>query len=143
MIAPAIDSIPDLERLSNAFEQAWQEASEVDLSAFLPTRNHSHFEQIASELICIDMEMRWSHGTPKAISDYRSEYPHLFNNPAVVQELAYEDYRQRVQAGEPIQPQEYRDRYAVDVTDWPQLTGTGSSPQDIRTQVISPQPITL
>ncbi len=142
MIAPTIDSIPDLERLSNAFDQAWQEASEVDLSAFLPPLNHSHFERIASELICIDMEMRWSLGTQKSISDYRSEYPHLFNNPAVVQELAYEDYRQRVQAGEPIQPQEYRDRYAVDVSAWPQPSGTSSSPQDIRTQVISPQPIT-
>lgn len=137
----AINVVPDLDRLANEFERAWQETGKAELAKYLPSRDHSHFDRIACELVCIDMEMRWSRGESKSLTEYRGEYPHLFHNPAVLQELAYEDYRQRLQAGLSTEPWEYRDRFGIDVTEWPTSSRTACSQLSPRTQVLDTQPV--
>jgi hypothetical protein len=141
MTTPVIESVPDLERIANEFEREWQNTGTAELPAFLPSRNHSHFERISCELVCIDMEMRWLRGTQKILNDYLGEFPHIFMNPDVVQELAYEDYRQHIQAGKPIQSHYYRDRFGIDVSHWPPLPDTKICPPEERTQVLCPEPI--
>jgi serine/threonine protein kinase/Tfp pilus assembly protein PilF len=141
MTTPVIDSASDLERLVNEFEREWQNSADAELAAFLPSGNHPQFDRIACELVCIDMEMRWSRATPKSLSDYKSELPHLFNDPAVVQELAYEDFRQHIQAGTPIQPENYRDRFGIDVSEWPPLPAANAKPREEHTQLIRSEPL--
>jgi len=65
------------------------------------------------------MELRWSRRQPRRLDDYQSEYPSAFGNRKILADLAFEEYRQRLQAGECVTADEYRQRYEIDVSDWP------------------------
>lgn len=115
----ALGPVVELDRWVSEFERAWQEGDGPELADFLPHASHPEFARIFCELVCIDLEMRWSRNKPKRLTEYRTDFPVLFRHAEVVEELAYEEYRQRVQAGATVDPSEYRDRFGVDVSGWP------------------------
>ena len=75
-------------------------------------------------------------GKPKPLEEYGSEYPQLFGHVEVVQELAFEEYRQRLQAGRTVDPSEYRDRFGVDVSQWPAHSRRPSTQIEDRTRMM-------
>lgn len=102
-----------------AFERAWMTQGDASISAYLPGENHPYYLDVLCEAIRCDLELRWSRHCPRRLDDYRNEFPAAFSENRRLSELAYEEYRQRLQAGEPVTAGEYRERYGIDNSDWP------------------------
>jgi hypothetical protein len=87
-MTPVLDPELELDQWVGNFERAWRDGGEISLASFIPAAEHPHFNLILCELICVDMEMRWSRGMQKPLSDYRRQFPTPFENQALLQELA-------------------------------------------------------
>jgi serine/threonine protein kinase/Flp pilus assembly protein TadD len=111
----------NLDSVLEAYESAAAAGEKVDLAQYLPAETDPHYRQIASELIRVDMERSHTLGTPKGMENYRAIAPHLFCDPNQLGQIAFEDYRLRIQAGEQPNPSDYASRYGVDTSQWPVL----------------------
>lgn len=140
MTTDPIHSTNDFDRLIGDFERAWQRMGEAEPAAFLPSRDHPAFQRIATELLCIDMEMRWSRGSPRSLEQYRHAYPDALGNTAVLREVAFEEYRQRIIAGVSGKEQEYRNRYGVETENWPRSAKTITPVAEGRTEIVELNP---
>jgi serine/threonine protein kinase len=118
----------ELDEFVEAYEARLADTGSARLADFLPRSGHPDFARIVGELIRVDMECAWTRGQPKRIADYRHEFPELLNDSAVVTAIAYEEFRQRRQAGEEVSHDEYAQNYAIDVSDWPVGSFSGSKP---------------
>jgi serine/threonine protein kinase/Flp pilus assembly protein TadD len=82
-------------------------------------------------LIRVDLEFCWSRRNAATIEQYLQKFPQLSVRSADLQAICFEEYRQRVQAGETPRASEYESGYGVSTVNWPQLrppvSGTGSS----------------
>ena len=107
----------ELDRYVSALERGWQAGENVLLANYLPSHDNPLYERILSELIRVDLEYQWSRGDRKQLIEYCQEYPELFKNAVVVQQLVFEEYRQCIQAGVPVKFEEYRELYGVDLSD--------------------------
>src|SRR5262249_31614228 len=101
----------DLDDFVRAFEQARQGDGPVDLADFLPKPDHPIFLKVLRELIRLDLEYGWECGLPHPLDEYQSRFPELFHDRASVQEIAYEEYRLRQQAGDSPSAVEYAQRF--------------------------------
>lgn len=109
----------EIERHLEAFEAARPETPAIDLRGFLPTREPPFYSVILKELICVDLEYRSGSDAARTLDDYRQFFPELFRDREAVQEIAFEEYRQRQGRGESISRAEYEQRYGVDTSRWP------------------------
>jgi serine/threonine protein kinase/tetratricopeptide (TPR) repeat protein len=109
----------DLDSFVEAYEAAQAQDEKADLRAFLPDPAHPLYGEVLQELVRIDLEYGWARGRARSLHDYQSDFPRLFQNPADLGAIAFEEYRLRRQAGEDPVPEEYRQRFGVDVSDWP------------------------
>jgi eukaryotic-like serine/threonine-protein kinase len=108
---------PDSARVAD-FEQAARHRPDADLDEYLPPRSAPAFAPTLLELARVDIELRWSRGTPAPLSDYLDRYPEL-NAPEALADLAFEEYRVRLRAGQSVRPAEYAERYGVPTAGWP------------------------
>jgi len=106
-----------------AFESAWRHGGSADLEDFLPPHDDPFYLLILCELIRIDMEFRWTNRSPRPLDDYLRQFPCMQSNADALQQVAFEEYRQRLQSGERVSTCEYQDRYEVDITHWPAAPG--------------------
>ncbi len=102
-----------------AFERAQRQGREIDLREFLPCREHPLYALILQELIRVDLEYQSTSRRLTTLDDYRQLFPEFFLDPQGVQEVAFEEYRQRRERGEDPAPAEYEQRYGVDTSGWP------------------------
>src|SRR5438874_2080528 len=122
MIAPTFPSLSaELAHRVDAFESALATDPDADLARFLPGANHPLHPAVLGELIRVDQEHAWDRGRPKPLSAYTSRFPAVLERAGLLGAVAFEEYRQRRRAGEDARPQEYRDRYGVDTSDWPHV----------------------
>jgi serine/threonine protein kinase/predicted Zn-dependent protease len=112
----------DLDRIVDAFEEARIASPDVDLERFVPDAEHPHYGRIVAELVRLDLESGWERGRPKGLDSYLSRFGEALSDPLRLGELAFEEYRLRRQAGDAATPQDYRRRYGVDTSSWPQTT---------------------
>jgi hypothetical protein len=125
-------SIPaqgELSALVAAFESA-RGHGPADLAAFLPPAGNPLRLTVLIEFIRIDLEAGWSAGRPTPLADYARRFPEAFRNPDARGELAFEEYRQRVQAGQDPDPSEYARQLGVNVAEWP-------TPAQMRTATVA------
>ena len=102
-----------------AFEQAAATDPGVpEIDSFLPPPDDPARAEAVRELARVSLELRWTRGEHPDLQVYLDCYPEL-NEPEAKAAVAYEDYRQRLLAGEPASPDAYRRVYGVDVADWP------------------------
>ncbi|MBO0699633.1 MAG: hypothetical protein J2P46_14655, partial [Zavarzinella sp.] len=101
-----------------AFERAAADTAVPDLEPFLPPPGDPTRPEAVRELVRVALELRWARGERPDLDEYLDRFPELKTSAAMA-EVAYEDYRLRLQAGEARSPDAYRVRYGVDVTDWP------------------------
>ena len=113
------NSIDNLEKQVDAFEQALTENPDTDLRDFLPRTDDPSYANTSIELMRIDLEHRWKVGSPRSLENYLSSFSDIFQDSSRLSELAFEEYRCRAQAGEEVRPEEYTQRYSVPVDDWP------------------------
>src|SRR5947209_5773432 len=116
-LAPSIAA--DVDARVAAFENEWHSAGQADPSVFLPEPDAPHYRQVLCELLRCDLELHWSSGRPSSLEDYRDAYPTLSDDPRQFAELAFEEYRQKVRAGLDAHPQQYAEKYGIDVSKWP------------------------
>ncbi len=132
----APESGDDLELYVEAFEEALGRQGCADLTHFLPDPTHPLYHPVLIELIRIELEFAWMHGETRRLDGYRQRFPGLFEDGESLAALTYEEYRLRLQAGESPTPEEYHQRYGVDLHAWPpraqvvesQLTPTQIAP---------------
>ena len=101
------------------YERAQERDGGADLMQFLPPAGHPLYQPVLRELIRLDLEYGWQRGRPQALSAYQERFPDLFADPASREELAFEEYRLRCQAGEQPSPRDYQLRYGVNTLGWP------------------------
>src|SRR3954454_20544660 len=106
-------STDSLESVLEAFERDCASTGRGDLRSYLPAATDAGYVRIAIELIRVDLELSWARGERKRLDDYRVVAPTLFDDPRHLAEIAFEEYRLRRQAGEPVDSSEYRQRYSV------------------------------
>src|SRR5581483_2755601 len=109
----------ELEKYVEAYESARLTDEEADLAQFLPEAKHPLYKEVLLELVRVDLEHHWLHGRPRRLEEYQRRFPQLQQEPRLLQEVAFEEYRLRYQAGETPTPEEYRWRFGVDTTGWP------------------------
>jgi serine/threonine protein kinase/tetratricopeptide (TPR) repeat protein len=106
-----------LEDFVEAFEAAHQLHGEAELSSFLPPSVHPHYVSVLRELVCVDLDYGWGRGEPTPLDEYRRRFPALFADPATARAIVWEDYRQRRQAGQEPDPEDYHRRFGVNPID--------------------------
>ena len=120
MIAPTNGrQWPSVDEVVEAYESARVRDGQVDLDDFVPDADHPHYLAILCELVRVELEYSWHDGRPKRMDHYRGRFPDLFRDGKWVQEIAFEEYRQRRHAGEDPSPLEYRRRFGASTLDWP------------------------
>lgn len=108
-----------LDEFIEAYERARAKDDPADLADFLPPADHPLYLAVLRELVRVDLEYGWQRGRPRSLENYRSAFPLLFQDGPSIRDIAFEEYRLRGQAGQETRPEEYHERYGVDVTDWP------------------------
>jgi serine/threonine protein kinase/Flp pilus assembly protein TadD len=114
----------------DAFESA-RTNGPVELDQFLPSAGDPRRLSVLVELIRIDLEMGWTVGKPIPLSDYQARYPGAFEDRSTRQDLAFEEYRQRIQAGRFVHALEYSERFDISVSDWPQADDVLADAQEL------------
>jgi serine/threonine protein kinase/Flp pilus assembly protein TadD len=87
-----------------AFEAARECCRDVDLSGFVPPPGHPLRRPVLRELVRVDLEYGWNQGCPRALADYQRCFPELADDPEGLGEIAFEEQRLRLQAGQPPRP---------------------------------------
>jgi HD-GYP domain-containing protein (c-di-GMP phosphodiesterase class II) len=108
----------DVDQFIEAYEAALLEGP-ADLAQFLPPSSHVLYPAVVLELIRVDLEQSRKHGRPRRLEEYQPAFPRVFQDRDAVQELAFEEYRLRLQAGENPSPAEYQERFQVNTAGWP------------------------
>jgi serine/threonine protein kinase/Tfp pilus assembly protein PilF len=106
-----------LDDFVEAFEAAQQRDGSADLADFLPAPHHAQYAAVLRELVCIDLDYGWERGRPTPLDEYRRRFPALFQDPAGLRAVVWEEYRQRRLAGEEPDPEDYRLRYGASPLD--------------------------
>ncbi len=123
---PALD--PFVEDRIEAFESEVSKNPGASIDSFLPERGHAKYTVVAAELIRVDMDIAWARGDRKKLAGYVAQYPKIFRDRRLCGELAFEEYRLRLDAGEDVQPQEYKSLFTefevdVDTDEWSHWIG--------------------
>src|SRR5262249_22040957 len=134
---PRYDTMPetlnpqgmDLDDFIDAFEAAQARDGAAALPDFLPPPHHPLYSVVLRELVRVDLAYNWRRGRPLRLEHYRHSFPELFHHRDSLREIAFEEYRLRLQAGEDVSPAEYQQRYGVATDDWPGTPGAG---RDVR-----------
>lgn len=115
----ALLTAADLDARVAAFESAWAKDDSTDLGSFLPSSDDPDYLTVLVELVRIDLEMRYGRGESARVEQYRAGFPALFTDRHRLADVAFEEYRLRVAAGEHPTAHEYGTRFGVDTTGWP------------------------
>ncbi len=111
----------ELDDFIRAYEVAWGSGEGAELNAFLPDPEDPLYGSVLREIVRVDLELRWVHGEPKPLEDYRRSFPELFIDRESLHAITFEEYRVRRGLGEAATPEEYEQRFGVDATTWPSL----------------------
>lgn len=111
-----------LDDIIESYERARESAGVVAAADFLPAGDHPQFREIACELLRVELEYGWRSGTPRALEAYRGDFPAVFADDSLRQQVAFEEYRLRHEHGQQPSLDEYRHKYAVDTSGWSQVT---------------------
>lgn len=130
---PDLDLDLELDGYVEAFETAAR-SRDADLAEFLPPSGHPKYRAVLCELIRADLEFAWERGDCPRLETYQARFPTLFSHPDDLREVAAEEFRLRRTAGEHPDPDEYLERFGIDLFD---IASDDSS----QTKVVAPFPI--
>jgi serine/threonine protein kinase len=119
MVRQAVDSASKFDAYVDQFESAWAQGPPGEIESFLPPVGDEFRNRVLLELVRVDLERRWDQGDDTSIDVYLEEYPELRTDRASLGDLAYEEYRLRLQAHRPKRSDVFARQYGVDVSAWP------------------------
>ncbi len=103
----------EIDRAALAFEAAWFSEGRAELRDYLPAVGASEFSATLRELACIEIELCWSRGQRRYVEEYLREYPVLADDAEAVRELAEQEWRARLEAGDEVVETEYSSRLGL------------------------------
>lgn len=112
---------PFIESRVEAYEATRLESPQTDLRQFLPPPNHDKYLAVLLELVRVDLDLAWSRGEPRSVAHYRESFPVIFQHPDALQQIVFEEFRLRCEAGERPDPDQFSQQYHVRTDDWPVL----------------------
>ncbi len=112
------DPSEELDRFIAAYESAHAHEGQTDLVSFLPDVTHPLYREVLCELIRVELEFAWKPAKRPSLDVYLARFPQLAEDPKILGEILFEEYRLRRQAGESPVPEDYQRRFGVDVRDW-------------------------
>ena len=127
MTQSEVSSWTSINEVIEAYESSREQGKRPRLHELLPREDHESYSQIACELIRVDMEYSWNEGQRKRLCDFQEALPKVFADPDLSKQIAFEEYRLRIQAGEQVIPRDYAKKYGFDTSDWPQWISAGKS----------------
>lgn len=117
---------PELDELIEAFETHRESDADVSVDRFFPEPNHPRFTEFVVELLRVDLEHTWNEGRRDQLHRYVELYPAILDDAKQFGLLAFEEYRLRAQAEEAPDREAYARDYGVDVSEWPDLSGSSA-----------------
>src|ERR1022692_4712659 len=83
-----------------AFRIALDLFGAVELSEFLPPRQHPKYLEVLAELVRMDLAHGWETGKPTPLEAYQARHPELFENAVLLYRVAQHEFLLRQLAGE-------------------------------------------
>ncbi len=111
-------SLDDAVRSFELHLEGHQGSALTQLANFLPAIDHPQYIETLVELIRVDIENGWTHGCPTLVADYIGRFPLLQNEPNSLELICFEEYRQRLLAGDRVAPSFYRSQFGIDTQHW-------------------------
>lgn len=140
----SVQHFPDLEEYVERYELAWENGGPVELADHLPPREHPEYRATVVELIRADLELSRRHGRSTRLADYVARFADVLEDRAALAQVAFEEYRLRFQAGEPVTREEYGKQFRINTSDWPAWLRHGlsrsGSPGDVADVGAAPFP---
>ncbi len=122
-------STDPLEAAIDDFEENWSPESRTNIRALLQEHGLMGNPSALTELIRIDIELRYGRGIPIQLDRYFSEFDSLLSQPACVVQIAFEDFRSRAAHGHSVSVSRWRELPGVSDEPWyQQLTDLQTSP---------------
>ncbi len=116
------------------FVEAYESARELEAQAnfvdFLPSPDSKLYQSVAAEVIRVDMEYSWNSGQKMRLTEYQKIVPKALDDREVLGQVAFEEYRLRLRAGESVSSEEYRTRYGIDTDHWPREIASTDTTED-------------
>ncbi len=114
-------STDQLDEAIDRFEQNWSPKSRSEIRALLADHDLADDLTALTELIRIDIELRYKQGLSIQLEDYFDEFDALLGEPQHVAQIAFEDFRSRSVHGYPVASSRWRELPGVDQEVWYQL----------------------
>ena len=128
-----------VDELIEAFERAWADVAAPEITHFLPASDHPQRLETLLELVRVDLELRWQHGCPITLDDYRIKFPQLLSNSESFSLVAFEEFRARRNSGESVMPVEYERRFGILTERWPVVAIKRAFPESFALRTRSTQ----
>ena len=115
------DRFQQLDDYVEAYEAARESGAHLDVADFVPPADHPQWSETIVELVRVDLEYRWTSGHGRSVEQYQGMFPEVLRRGENLEKVAFEEYRLRRLAGECVTRDDYRQRFAIDTEDWPEL----------------------
>ncbi len=104
--------LDQVEEAIDCFEEKWSPESRGEINALLDAYELTNDHSALTELIRIDIELRYKHALPVSLNDYFQQFNILLEIPECASQIAFEDFRSRRTRG-----------HEVSVSRWEHLPG--------------------
>ena len=109
--SPTVDTWEVVASCLDRFAEDWEGAQPPRLRDYLPTGEDSARQLVLLELIKLDMEYRWTAGTPHNVEQYLQQHADLIRGDAPPLELVVEEVHLRRQHDPDFESSEYLRRF--------------------------------
>ena len=123
-------SLNNVDDYVEAYESARELETQTNFVDFLPNRDHDLYRSVVAEVIRVDMENSWNSGQKMRLDEYQKIVPDAFDDREVLGQVAFEEYRLRLRAGEKVASEEYRAQYGIDTDRWPREIEPANGAED-------------
>ncbi len=102
----------------DSFEEGWSLDSRSDIRSLLGRFHLADDSTAITELIRIDIELRYAQGIPIDLDEYLNEFGAFLGEPGDIAQIAFEDFRAREAYGHPVSSSRWRGLPGIDNQSW-------------------------
>ena len=113
--------LQQLDDFVEAFEIACATGGQPSVADYVPSADHPQRRETVVELVRVDLEYRWQAGRGPFVEQYQHLFPEELRTGSGLAQVAFEEFRLRRIAGEPVSRDVYRQRLSIATDDWPDV----------------------
>ncbi len=107
-----------LDQIVDLFEEDWSPTSRARIGQLLSDHGLASDVDVLTELIRIDIELRYKQGLSLGLDEYFGQWNDLLDRPTKVAEIAFEDFRSRSAYGHDIRISRWQDLPGIEDEPW-------------------------